>query len=387
MLKTLHIILLFGHPDQPYTKITLESLNVAGSKVSHEVLCSKVIESSQSIKTHVFNSKRDFFNFKVLYFIVRNIFFDKKYGSISGQTSLKAKLNFFLKWETLLNHNFDVVHVHHLHVVPDVVLEYLRNKHVKLVTSLRGKDLISDTVKDVNRLNFLQKIEFFDIVHVISDYMYELAIKKGIDKSKLKRIYRGYDFELLLHKNLATKKKSRDKHHIKAISVGRLVWAKGHFYTLDSIYRLKKKGVFVSLDIYGEGREREFLEYRIHQLGLDDLVLLKGHIDPIVLKEEYKDYDIAIQASIYEALSNGLLDLTFHNIPSVISRVGGMTEIIEDGVNGVTFNIKEPFGLDNAIIKALDLDFETLKAYNEKLREKFLIENELLSLNLLYTEL
>jgi|GEM_PF-2795985 glycosyltransferase involved in cell wall biosynthesis len=387
MIKVVHLIMFFGHPNQPYTKNLIERLSKKIEKVEHEVICSKVLSTSSFIKTHVLNTKKNLLNIKVLFFVLKRLFFDKHFQIVLPQSSLKTKFHFFLRWEPLLNQSVDIVHVHHLHVVPNALIHYLKLKQIKLVVSLRGRELVSNTVLKEQQIAFLNKVSYFNVVHVISDYMFQLALSKGVEQYKLIRIYRGFDFNLLKPKNIKLNFEVNTMNTIKALCVGRLAWEKGQFYILDSIYRLKNKGVFVSLDIYGEGGFREFLEYRIQQLGLEKQVVLRGHISHILLKTYYKNYDIAIQPSLYEALSNGLLDLTFHNLPSVISNQGGMIEIIRNGVNGVIFDINEPTQLDEAILACLDIDMEALKKFNNKLNERFSIDVEVDSFHDLYKEL
>ena len=173
----------------------------------------------------------------------------------------------------------------------------------------------------------------------------------------------------------------------RIISVGRLVWIKGHFYLLDALYNLKKEGFNFCLDIYGEGDLRSFYEFRIKQLGLEANVFLKGFIDNNLLKEEYESYDLAIQPSFYEALSNGLLDLISHNIPCVISNQGGMMELIEPGVNGEVFDINQPNTLEKAILRCLNLDKNIVANFNSSFLDGFSSEVELDKFEKLYNSL
>ncbi len=387
MTKILHVLKSFGHPNQPYTTNLIEKLNEASEQVVHEVICSKMFVESKKVKAKTLNSNKALFSFKVFYFVLKSLFLDKHYKTILPDATLKNKFRFFLKWEPLLNQTVSVIHVHHLHVVPHELIHYLKLKPNRLIVSLRGKELVSDTVIKNQKAKFLNKVSNFDLVHVISDFMNQKAITQGVSENKLRLIYRGFDFNLLKTEHIKEPFDIKNKNEIKAICVGRFAWEKGQFYLLDSIFRLKNKGVFVNLDIYGEGSFREFLEYRIHQLDLESQVVLKGHVPSSILKEAYKNYDIAIQPSIYEALSNGLLDVTFHNLPTVVSSNGGMVEIISDGINGISFDICEPMQLDEAIVACLHLNAENLKAHNHKLRHKFSIEKELVEFNDMYKEL
>jgi glycosyltransferase involved in cell wall biosynthesis len=185
-------------------------------------------------------------------------------------------------------------------------------------------------------------------------------------------------------KNENIKKTNPTSNSIKAIAVGRLVWEKGHIYLLESIIRLIKKGQPIELDIFGDGPLLEFLNFRINQLGLENNIALKGYIANNKLKTLYKNYNVALQPSLSEALSNGLMDFMVHNLPCVVSSAGGMNEIIVHGENGFVFNILNPSEIDDYIIKAANMDFKKLKAFNDTYKNKFDHRIEVKKLDNLY---
>jgi len=386
MIRVVHLIRSFGNPTQPYTSHFLELLANSASTTNHLVISDRVDKKPQKIKVLTTNTMRSIFKINIVLFIVKRLFLDREFNQICCSFSIKQKIKFLLKWEPLLNRDLEVLHVHHLQTVNFELLKYLQIKNVKMVLSLRGKDIISDTI--YGKSLFLEKVSYFKKVHVISKYMYSLSVYKGIPKHKLKLVYRGVDKTTVLKQNIINfKKTAKQFKEIRAIIAGRLAWEKGHIYALDSVYRLKQKGVIIKLDIYGEGSFREFMEYRIHQLQLENEVFLKGHVVNKELKTYYKNYDIAIQPSIYEALSNGLLDFVFHGLPCVISNVGGMVEIIEDGINGKIFNINKPSDMDESIIESLLLNKDNLLQFNQNLYKKFTIQNEIEGMTSLYVNL
>jgi glycosyltransferase involved in cell wall biosynthesis len=91
-----------------------------------------------------------------------------------------------------------------------------------------------------------------------------------------------------------------------------------------------------------------------------------------------------VQPSLSEALSNGLIDFMMHDLPCVVSNVGGMTEVIIDNKNGIVFDISQPSDLDDSILLALDLNFIELKKFNNLHKTKFERKYEVKQLNNLY---
>lgn len=363
--KICHLLVKYGSENQRYTS---ELLNVMcqNSKDEHFIYCHEKAKKSDKIKVVVSVKQSKFKSlFKFLKFIAFDLEFRKLYKKISKRE--------IYKWIWLIAYKIDVMHIHHEHAISNEIIEYLKSKNVKIIISLRGKDLLINKNKNLHK-----KLLEADIIHTISYFMQnELNFKYGLDSIV---IYRG-----LKSPNPSNiKKKNFQENCIKLICVGRLVWEKGHIYLIESVNRLIIEGHHVELDIFGEGELFEFLNFRINQLRLNGVINLKGFVNNNKLKEIYKNYDVAVQPSISEALSNGLIDLMSHNIPCVISNVGGMPEIIENDKNGIVFDIQDVLSLDNAILEAGNINWEELQNLNTTKRRVFSFEEELTGLLDLY---
>jgi glycosyltransferase involved in cell wall biosynthesis len=162
-----------------------------------------------------------------------------------------------------------------------------------------------------------------------------------------------------------------------------LYWKKVK-YIFESLNRLIFKDYKFSIDIYGDGPLKEFLNFRIIQLGLVKFINLKGYVNNNKLKTIYKNYKLAVQHLLSEVLSNGLINFMMHDLPCVVSNVGGMTEVIIYNKNGVVFDISKPSDLNDAILLALDLNFLELKKFNNLHKTKFERKYEVKQLNNLY---
>ena len=99
--------------------------------------------------------------------------------------------------------------------------------------------------------------------------------------------------------------------------------------------------------IAGEGPERIALERRIAELGIGDRVTLLGW------REDAGDLmraaDVFVLSSRGEGLSLSLLEALAVGTPTVITRVGGLPEAIEDGVSGLIVDPDDPPALAAAI--------------------------------------
>ncbi len=89
--------------------------------------------------------------------------------------------------------------------------------------------------------------------------------------------------------------------------------------------------------LLGGGRDEALFRERIE--GLDNIELV-GFVDN--LGDYYSAFDLFVFPSLHEALGSSLLDALCFGLPVVASRVGGIPEAIEDGVNGILVDPESP---------------------------------------------
>jgi glycosyltransferase involved in cell wall biosynthesis len=121
--------------------------------------------------------------------------------------------------------------------------------------------------------------------------------------------------------------------------VGRLVERKGVAQALEAIARLGPDGP--RLEIVGEGPERPALAELAKRLGVADRVVFRGRISAPELQASYARAAVCVLPSVQDArgdtegLGVVLLEAMNHGTPVVASRIGGIPDIVEDGVSGL----------------------------------------------------
>lgn len=119
----------------------------------------------------------------------------------------------------------------------------------------------------------------------------------------------------------------------KIISVGRLSYPKNFSLLLDVAADVLKKNPGWVWDIFGEGEEREALEAKIKELGLEGLVTLKGQVSD--LYSRYGEYAFQVMTSRYEGFPMSLIEGAVNRLPLISFDIAtGPSEIITDGENG-----------------------------------------------------
>lgn len=90
----------------------------------------------------------------------------------------------------------------------------------------------------------------------------------------------------------------------------------------------------------GEGPERPVLESMVKHYGLQDRFILKGHQDD--MDTFYRGIDLYLNTSIHEGIPMTILEALARGIPVIAPAVGGIGEIITNGVEGFLIDSRNP---------------------------------------------
>ncbi len=123
----------------------------------------------------------------------------------------------------------------------------------------------------------------------------------------------------------------------RILFVGRLEKMKGVDTLLRTFSRLPHSDERNSptLHIIGSGSQRHLLERLAHDLRLTDRVMFLGYLTGNNLYREYAEAEIFCGLSRSEALGNVFLEAQAAGCAVVGTDVGGIPEIVQDGVTGI----------------------------------------------------
>lgn len=164
-------------------------------------------------------------------------------------------------------------------------------------------------------------------------------------------------------------KKSSHKKNNQIITVMKLTWIKGAPYLLKAMSHITE----ANLLIIGEGPERKNLESLSFNLGLGDRVFFLGWISHSMVWKYLQESTIFVLPSLSEGTPRVILEAMACGLPIVATKVGGIPEIMTDGVNGFLVPPMNERSIAEAVKKILnDIDFQR-KASKEniKLAKKF----------------
>jgi glycosyltransferase involved in cell wall biosynthesis len=137
-------------------------------------------------------------------------------------------------------------------------------------------------------------------------------------------------------------------------ALGKFIERKGFSYLIEAIAMLQKSQP-VQLMIGGRGPLKGALQQQVSNLGIVDQVVFLDYISDDELPAYYTVADVCVSPSIIdlqgdtEGLGMVLLEALACETPCVASRVGGIVDIVQDGMNGLLVEPKNSADLADKI--------------------------------------
>ena len=138
------------------------------------------------------------------------------------------------------------------------------------------------------------------------------------------------------------------------IFLGRLVPEKGVWYLLNSFPQVLAEVPQARLYIGGKGPLLAELKRLALKLGIEDKVVFTGFIYHEERNFIYHKARVAVFPSLYEPFGIVALEAMATRTPVIVGDVGGLADIVEDGVTGLKVNASNEVELVRAITRVLN---------------------------------
>jgi glycosyltransferase involved in cell wall biosynthesis len=211
----------------------------------------------------------------------------------------------------------------------------------------------------------------------ISDAVRRRLLADGIAPASVEVVHEGVDVERIVALPAASVHAAL---YLPAGSpvvgnVGALVPQKGQHTLIAAAAIVVKRVPDVRFVILGDGELRGALEAQIRHLHLERHVFLAG-FRPDVL-ELMKDFAVFALSSTHEGLCTSLVDAMAAGRPAVATAVGGVPEVVDDGVTGFLVRPSDERALAERIVHLLSdaaLRTKMGEAALERARRLFTVE-------------
>lgn len=215
--------------------------------------------------------------------------------------------------------------------------------HSSRVRSTEDRETIRRLTTSMDRLIAVSNA----IVHKIED--------EGRTGAPVSLIYNGVDLERYDHQEpCCTLKEEYGMEpgaHIVGV-VARLEPEKGHATLLEAWPAVLRACPDAYLLVVGEGSQGDALMRQAADLQIGHRVVFTGRREDVPAVTAA--LDVAVLPSYREAQGLSVLEAMALSRPVVASNVGGIPEMIEDGVSGLLVPPRDPAALADAIVRLLD---------------------------------
>lgn len=262
----------------------------------------------------------------------------------------------------------NIAHLHNHFANPSATVGYLATRFLEIPWSLTlhgASDLdypSSLLLPDkIAHAKFVACVSYFTLSQVMRrvepQFWPKLFINRcGLDLDKFHR-----------------KKETVSKSTIRVLCVARLSSEKGLVGLIQAFAKVIETGIEAELRIIGEGNDRVRIEKEIDLLKINGYCQLPGRVSEFQVIDELMLADVFVLSSFMEGLPVAIMEAFALEIPVVAPNVGGISELVEDGVSGLLFSPGNWFQLAEKLEKICSDN----KLRNRLTKEgKLRIENE-----------
>jgi glycosyltransferase involved in cell wall biosynthesis len=261
-----------------------------------------------------------------------------------------------------------VTHLHNHFANPSATVGYLASRFLKIPWSLTLHG--ASDLDYPSSLLLPDKIEHAKFVACVS-YFTRSQVMRRVETRLWRKLFInrcGIELDKFCRKGerLAQSK-------IRVLCVARLSPEKGLVGLVQAFSKVIDAGIPAELRIIGEGDDRSRIENEITSLKLNHCCQLPGRASEAEVIDELTLADVFVLSSFMEGLPVAIMEAFALEIPVIAPNVGGIAELVEDGVSGLLFSPGNWSQLTDQLIKIC-----TNKEINEQFKKegKLRIESE-----------
>lgn len=240
-----------------------------------------------------------------------------------------------------------------------------------LACKLTGTPFVTSCHGFYSRHLFSYVMGWGKLVMVISKSVEKrMAEDFKVPKEKIRLVYRGVD---LTKYQYCPDKYDREKDYFTIINIGRLTPIKGQYEFMKAMKHVINKTERIEIWIVGglqtgKARYLDMLKDLAKELGIEKHVKFLGARSdiPDLLK---KADCLVLSTEVPEGFGRTVIEAGAIGTAVCASEVGGIKEIIDNGVSGLLFPPGDETGMSEAVLRMLD-DVELRKRCARNLRKK-----------------
>jgi Glycosyltransferase len=134
-------------------------------------------------------------------------------------------------------------------------------------------------------------------------------------------------------------------------------------------------GYDIKLELVGRGPGMDDFKELAEKLGIGDKVIFRGYVPNEQIMAVHDGFDIEVYPTqVNESFGVSTVEGMSRGVPCIVSKRGGLQDIVEDGVSGLHFKHDDVSDLKNAILKLIldkDLRLKIGAAGKQRVRDRY----------------
>lgn len=249
------------------------------------------------------------------------------------------------RWLAKNHHRFDVMHGlwgYEATVGPAVVAESLGLPAVVKIAAFRADLGDKSSLRSLLGLTRRRrdKLKRLSGVIAISRAIREELLEYGVPEQRVVSIPNGVDAERYrpiasADERSEARRRLGFEQRPTLVFVGTIERRKRPLLIVQAVARLRRQGHDCQLVLVGPEREPDYtrqLRHEIERRGVSDAIHLVGMQQD--LRPFYHAADLFVLPSANEGMPNALLEAMASGLPSVVTRISGTVDLINEGVTG-----------------------------------------------------
>ena len=226
-------------------------------------------------------------------------------------------------------------------VVPGLMTAFWRGRRARVLQIEARMDFLLETLSGV------------DAIISPSRFLRELFVYAGVAEERIVFSRQGRDFDLL-PEQLQKQPRRSASTPLRVGYMGQITPHKGVHVLFESLRHLPNANLEVQ--VYGDTAPFPRYARRLRRMAARDPRLhLAGVYERTEVSRVLRELDVVVVPSLwYENSPNVILEAFAHRTPVIVSDLGGMAELVEEGVNGLCFPPGEAASLATALRRLIE---------------------------------
>jgi len=260
--------------------------------------------------------------------------------------------------------DFDLIHAHDWMTYPAAIsIAHLSQKpcvlHVHSIESDRSGDCKNEGISAIE----YESLHAADSIIAVSHYTKDKLIEEyGINPDKIKVVHNGVQGRT----KIKTARKQDGQFHV--LFLGRVTFQKGPDYFIEAALKVLAILPNTHFTLAGDGDMLDQLKLRVKKAKLEKHFFMPGFLKGREVDQAFVDADLYVMPSVSEPFGISALEALYYNVPIIVSRQSGISEVIRHALKADFWDVDELANLMIGALKYPELRRDLLQMATQELK-------------------